>query len=77
MLCAISGEPPREPVVSKTSGHLFERSLIEKHIATFGTCPITNAALQMEDLVPLKGKPHKEIKVTNELFIVSMLIYFL
>ena len=29
LLCLVSGEVPLEPVVSKTSGHLFEKRLIE------------------------------------------------
>ena len=31
-LCALSGKPMEEPVVSKITGHLFERRLIQKHI---------------------------------------------
>uniref|UniRef100_A0A0C9S5X1 Pre-mRNA-processing factor 19 n=1 Tax=Wollemia nobilis TaxID=56998 RepID=A0A0C9S5X1_9CONI len=54
MFCAISGVTPEEPVVSKRSGLLFEKRLIEKHIAEYGICPITGESLSADDLVPIK-----------------------
>ncbi|XAR48930.1 hypothetical protein NMG60_11031921 [Bertholletia excelsa] len=54
MNCSISGEMPEEPVVSKTSGLLFEKRLIERHISDYGKCPITGEPLSMEDVVPVK-----------------------
>ncbi|PON38165.1 WD repeat containing protein [Parasponia andersonii] len=54
MNCAISGEVPEEPVVSKTSGLLFEKRLIERHISDYGKCPITGEALTIDDIVPIK-----------------------
>ncbi|XP_074579819.1 pre-mRNA-processing factor 19-like [Curcuma longa] len=54
MICAISGEVPEEPVVAKRSGLLFERRLIEHHVANHGKCPVTNEELSMDDLVPVK-----------------------
>ncbi len=44
---------PSEPVVSKKSGHVFERKLIEKYIAAEGKCPVTGEALTVEDLLPI------------------------
>lgn len=44
-----------EPVVSKKSGLLFERSLIEKYIQEEGKCPVTQQELSHEDLIVLKG----------------------
>lgn len=32
LVCALSGEVPTEPVVSKKSGHLFEKKLVTKYI---------------------------------------------
>ncbi|XP_076959781.1 pre-mRNA-processing factor 19-like isoform X1 [Bidens hawaiensis] len=54
MNCSISGEVPEEPVVSKSSGLLFEKRLIERHILDYGKCPVTGEALTMDDLVPIK-----------------------
>ncbi|KAI0148379.1 WD40-repeat-containing domain protein [Xylariaceae sp. FL1272] len=54
MLCAISGEPPQEPVVSKLSGSVFEKRLIEKYIEENGKDPVTGEDLTTEDLLPIK-----------------------
>ncbi|XP_073308039.1 pre-mRNA-processing factor 19-like isoform X2 [Primulina huaijiensis] len=54
MNCSISGEVPEQPVVTKNSGLLFEKRLIERHILDYGKCPITGESLTMEDIVPIK-----------------------
>ncbi|GFZ10713.1 MOS4-associated complex 3B [Actinidia rufa] len=54
MNCSISGEVPEEPVVSKNSGLLFEKRLIERHISDYGKCPITGEPMSMDDIVPIK-----------------------
>ncbi|KAA3467918.1 pre-mRNA-processing factor 19-like protein 1-like isoform X1 [Gossypium australe] len=54
MNCSISGEVPEEPVVSKKSGLLYEKRLIERHIADYGKCPVTGDPLTMDDIVPVK-----------------------
>ncbi|KAH6770087.1 MOS4-associated complex 3A [Perilla frutescens var. hirtella] len=54
MNCSISGEVPEEPVVSKSSGLLFEKRLIERHISDFGKCPITGEPMTIDDIVPIK-----------------------
>lgn len=54
--CALSGNPLEEPVVSTKTGHVFERSVIEKHIDNTGQCPITGVDLEKQDLLTLKGK---------------------
>ena len=55
MFCSISGTVPEQPVVSAKSGHLFEKRLVEKFVRETGKCPITNEALTLEDLMPLKS----------------------
>ncbi|KAL7423644.1 hypothetical protein Q5752_001225 [Cryptotrichosporon argae] len=56
-ICAISGTPPTVPVVSKTSGAVYEKALIERYIDENGTDPLSGEALTKEDLVEVKAKP--------------------
>ncbi|KAG6868551.1 hypothetical protein C0993_001247 [Termitomyces sp. T159_Od127] len=55
--CAISGEPPVEPVVSVKSKKVYERRLIVKYIAENGTDPVTGDALEESDLVAIDASP--------------------
>ncbi|ORC83402.1 uncharacterized protein TM35_000721050 [Trypanosoma theileri] len=50
----MSNRVPHEPVVSRISGCLYERSLIEKYISEHGRCPITGEPLQKEDLITVR-----------------------
>lgn len=52
--CAISGEPPQDPVISPKSGLVYERRLILKYITDNGTEPITGDKLEESDLVSVK-----------------------
>ncbi|KAJ6420964.1 hypothetical protein OIU84_028360 [Salix udensis] len=54
MHCSVSGEVPEEPVVSKKSGLLYEKRLIERHVSEYGKCPITGEPLTMDDVVPVE-----------------------
>jgi hypothetical protein len=54
MLCAISGTVPEQPVISKKSGHVFEKTLITKYIAETGKCPITGLDLAEDDLAQVR-----------------------
>ncbi|KDR84866.1 hypothetical protein GALMADRAFT_149408 [Galerina marginata CBS 339.88] len=55
--CAISGEPPQEPVVSTKSGKVYEKRLIVKYITENGTDPTTGEKLEESDLVDIKASP--------------------
>ncbi|KAF1968179.1 Prp19-domain-containing protein [Bimuria novae-zelandiae CBS 107.79] len=55
MLCAISGVAPQSPVASRKSGNVFERRLIEAHIAEHHTDPVTGEDLSVEDLIELRS----------------------
>ncbi|EER16135.1 wd-repeat protein, putative [Perkinsus marinus ATCC 50983] len=54
IVCAISGEVPDDPVLSKT-GYVFSRRLIEKALTeNGGKCPVTGQDLDKEtDLYPI------------------------
>ena len=56
--CAISGEPPQDPVISTKSGHVYERRLVQKYIAENGTDPVTGEKLEESDLVSVKASTY-------------------
>ncbi|GAB0493880.1 hypothetical protein MMPV_005167 [Pyropia vietnamensis] len=52
--CALSGTVPTTPVAAKTTGHVYEKALILRHLAaTNNICPVTSAPLTPDDLLPL------------------------
>ena len=53
--CAISGEPPQDPVISTKSGHVYDRRLVLKYITENGTDPVTGEKLEESDLVSVKA----------------------
>ncbi|KAK2605877.1 hypothetical protein QQS21_003717 [Conoideocrella luteorostrata] len=55
MLCGISGETPQEPVVSKKSGVVYEKRLIEQYINEHGTEPSTGEALTADDILVISS----------------------
>ncbi|KAL7293112.1 hypothetical protein TKK_0013265 [Trichogramma kaykai] len=52
--CAITNAVPEEPVVSPVSGHIFERSFIEKYIIDNGCDPINGIDLSVDQLIEVK-----------------------
>lgn len=55
LFCAISGQPPLDPVLSIKSGTVYERQLITKYLRdNAGKDPITGDQLNDEDLVAIK-----------------------
>jgi pre-mRNA-processing factor 19 len=56
LLAAVSGQEAEEAVVSRSTGHVFEKRLIEKYLAANDRrCPVTGQTLDADDLLPLKG----------------------
>jgi hypothetical protein len=64
--CAISGEPPQDPVISTKSGHLYERRLVQKYITENGTDPVTGEKLEESDLVSVKASTHVPLLVMQQ-----------
>jgi len=52
-ICSITGNLVEEPVVSKLTGHIFEKNIIEKYILNFGKCPITQNPMKENDLIKI------------------------
>ncbi|KAF7273135.1 pre-mRNA processing factor 19 [Rhynchophorus ferrugineus] len=57
LVCAISNEVPDHPVVSPSSGAIFEKRIIEKYIQENGIDPISGKELTVEDLIEIKTPP--------------------
>ena len=55
MLCCVTGISPEEPVVSRKTGHLFEKRIIEKYIQQHGKCPVTDQELTVDDLLSVES----------------------
>lgn len=51
----VSGETPKEPVISPKSGSIFERRLIENYISTSGKDPVNDEDLTIEELVGINS----------------------
>ncbi len=65
-ICSISGNPIEDPVVSKKTGHLFEKRLITKYIESTGECPITHQSMTLDDIISLQvGKTIKPRPVNS------------
>lgn len=54
-LLVVSGVVPKEPVVAKTSGLVFEKALVEKVLRVEEKCPVTGAPLRSDDLITIQG----------------------
>ena len=68
----VSGEIPQEPVVSKQSGHVYEKRLIQKYLQeNDGKCPVTNNLLMDDDLISLQG-----INIWNRSLCVMILLFY-
>lgn len=66
MFCAISGKPPKVPVLSPNSKYVFEKELIEQYIQEEGKDPITGSPLAIDQLIEISQTPQQSA-LTNTL----------
>eukprot|EP00042_Codosiga_hollandica_P030364 m.176111 g.176111 ORF g.176111 m.176111 type:complete len:498 (-) comp53337_c0_seq1:215-1708(-) len=76
LVCALSGEVPEDAVVSPASGCVFERRLIEKHLADNETDPISNTPLKADQLISVKVSGIVRPRAPNATSIPSLIKLF-
>jgi len=54
IVCAVSGQPPEEPVFSPKTGHVYEKRLIMKLVESSGACPVTKEEITKDDFIDMK-----------------------
>lgn len=65
MFCAISGKPTRVPVLSPSSKCVFEKQLIEEYVQQEGKDPVNDAALTVDQLIPIAQTPEQTSLANN------------
>lgn len=55
MFILVSNEIPDTPVISPSSGAIFERRLIEKYLQENGVDPISGKDMTVEELIEIKS----------------------
>jgi len=74
--CSITGEPAEVPVISKKSGHVFEKRVIEKYIEANQTDPITNQPLTKNDIVILQVNNTVKPRLANATGVSDLMTMF-
>lgn len=63
-------------MVSTKSGHIFERSVVEKHLAETGACPVTGEPLSTDDLLAVARAPSLQPRAPPAASIPGLLTLF-
>ena len=51
----------------QTTGHIFERRLIEKYLEQHGKCPVTQQDLSKQDLLPIQSSADKVLSIHHQI----------
>lgn len=65
-ICSLTGNLIEEPVVSRLTGHVFEKNIIEKYISNFGKCPISQNPMTENDIIKLNTQKFQIPKTIKE-----------
>lgn len=57
LVCALSNEIAENAVISPVSGYIYEKRLLVKYLKENGTDPMTNEALNPDQLIEVKSNP--------------------
>jgi pre-mRNA-processing factor 19 len=76
LFCAISGETPKQPVLSRVSGQIYERALVESYLDENGRDPVTGEESKPEDLIDIKAPREIAPRPPNVTSIPSLLAVF-
>ena len=63
-------------MISKKTGHIFEKSLVLKHLEDEGKCPITNMELSRDDLVDIRTDGATKPRVATTSSVPGLLAMF-
>ena len=53
-------------MVSRSTGALYEKRLVEKYLREEGKCPVTGAEMTEEDLIEVKGELNSLVDVEED-----------
>ncbi|KAK9463623.1 Prp19/Pso4-like-domain-containing protein [Lipomyces oligophaga] len=75
-VCALTGKPLHNPVISKKSGGVFEKSAIEEYIYQNNQDPLNGESLTEDDLIEIKSSRIITPRATTSNSIPSLLQTF-
>ena len=71
MICNLTKQPTKYPVISKKTGFIFDRKAIVEHLGVDNSCPVTGKPMYADDILVLRSGeefvyPNKKISENNQ-----------